>query len=75
MKAMNFQYDIPSLSIEYFKDHYVLLFDLTSMHDATESFFPYPELVEEPPRLEVNSIVPLEGLQNSLYSFVTKFPS
>ena len=35
MKAMNFQDDIPSIPIDIFKDHYVLVFDLTSMHDAT----------------------------------------
>ena len=36
MKAMNFQDDIPSIPIDGFKDHYVLVFDLTSMQDATE---------------------------------------
>ena len=35
MKSMNFQDDIPSIPIDYFKDHYVLVFDLTSMQDAT----------------------------------------
>ena len=38
MKAMNFQDDIPSIRIDKFKDHYVLVFDLTSMQDATENF-------------------------------------
>ena len=38
MKAMNFQYDIPSISTDNFKVHYVIVFDLTSMDDATESF-------------------------------------
>ena len=28
---MNFQDDIPSIPIDNFKDHYVLVFDLTSM--------------------------------------------
>ena len=37
VKAMNFQDDIPSIPIENFKDHYVLVFDLTSMQDATEN--------------------------------------
>ena len=37
MKAMNFQDDIPSIPIDDFKDHYVLVFDLTSMQDATEN--------------------------------------
>ena len=38
MKAMNFQDDIPSIPIDNFKDHYVLVFDLTSMQDVTEIF-------------------------------------
>ena len=53
MKAMNFQDDIPSIPIDDFKDHYVLVFDLTSMQDATENCH-YPELVGEPLRLELN---------------------
>ena len=44
MKAMIFQDDIPSIPIDDFKDHYVLVFDLTSMQDATENCH-YPELV------------------------------
>ena len=35
-KAMNFQDNIPSLPVDNFKDHYILVFDLTSMQDATE---------------------------------------
>ena len=35
MKAMNFQADIPSFPIGTFKNHYLLVFDLTSMQDAT----------------------------------------
>ena len=42
-----------------FKDHYVLVFDMTSMQDATEIFHS-PELVGEPPRLELNFTFPLE---------------
>ena len=53
MKAMNFQDDIPSIPLDDFKDHYVLVFDLTSMQDATEICH-YPELVGEPLRLELN---------------------
>ena len=52
-KAMNFQDDIPSNPIDDFKDHYVLVFDLISMQDATENC-QYPELVGEPLRLELN---------------------
>ena len=59
MKAMNFQDDFPSIPIENFKDHYVLVFDLTSMQDATENCH-YPELVGEPLRLELNFTFPLE---------------
>ena len=38
MKAMNFQDDVPSIPIDDCKGHYVLVFDLTSMQDATENF-------------------------------------
>ena len=61
MKAMNFQDDIPSIPIDDFKDHYVLVFDLTSMQDATENCH-YPELVGEPLRLELNFTIPLENV-------------
>ena len=59
MKAMNFQDDIPSIPIDDFKDHYVLMFDLTSMQDATENCH-YHEHVGEPLRLELNFTFPLE---------------
>ena len=59
MKTMNFQDDIPLIPIDNFKDHYVLVFDMTSMQDATEKCH-YPELVGEPLRLELNFIFPLE---------------
>ena len=36
MKTMNFQDDIPSIPIDIFKDHYVLVFELNSIKDATE---------------------------------------
>ena len=36
-KVMNFQDDIPTVPTDNFKDHYVLVFDLTSMQDATEN--------------------------------------
>ena len=61
MKAMNFQDDIPSIPIDDFKDHYVLVFDLTSIQDATENCH-YPELVGEPLRLELNFTNPLENV-------------
>ena len=61
MKAMNFPDDIPSIPIDDFKDHYVLLFDLTSMLDVTEKC-QYPEHVGEPLRLELNFTHPLENV-------------
>ena len=60
MKAMNFQDDIPSIPIDDFKDHYVLVYDLTSMQDATEKCH-YSELVVEPLRLELFFTNPLEN--------------
>ena len=59
MKAMNFKDDIASIPIDNFKDHYVLVFDLTSMQDATENCL-YPEPVGEPLRLELDFTSPLE---------------
>ena len=59
MKAMNFQDDNPSIPIDNLKDHYVLVFDLTSMQDAIEKCH-YSEKVGEPPRLELISTFPLE---------------
>ena len=61
MKAMNFQDDIPSMPVDNCKDHYVLVFDLTSMQDATEHCH-YPELIGEPLRLELNFSSPLENV-------------
>ena len=66
IKAMNFQDDIPSIPIEVFKDHYVLVFHFTSMQDATENCH-YPELVGEQLRLELNFPNLLQTLLNSLY--------
>ena len=36
METMNFQDDIPSFPVDNCEDQYVLVFDLTSMQDATE---------------------------------------
>ena len=41
MKAINFGDDIPRNQIDIFKHHCVLVFDLTSLQDATENC-PYP---------------------------------
>ena len=57
MEAMNFQDDIPSIPIDIFKDHYVLVFDLTSVQDATENCH-YPALVGELLRVVLNFTFP-----------------
>ena len=59
MEAMNFLGDIPSIPNDNFKDYYVLVFELSSMQDATKNCH-YPELVGEPLRLELNFTFPLE---------------
>ena len=59
MKAMNFRDDIPSNAVDNFKDHFVLVFDLTSMRDATENCH-YSEGVGDPLRLELNFTFTLE---------------
>ena len=37
MKSKNLQDGIPSIPIDIVRDHYVLVFDLTSMQDAIEN--------------------------------------
>ena len=54
-----FRDDFHSTPIDSFENHYVLVFDLTSMQDATENR-PYPEVVGEPLRLELSFTYPLE---------------
>ena len=61
MNAMNFQDDIPSIPIDDFKDHYVLVSDLTSMQGATENCLCL-ELVGEPLRLELTFTHPPENV-------------
>ena len=58
-KSMNFQSELPSISIDNFEDHYVLVFFLTAMQDANENCN-HPELVGEPLRLELNFTYPVE---------------
>ena len=53
MIEMSFQDDIRSISTDNFKNQYVLVFDLTSMQDATVECH-YPTVVREPLRLELN---------------------
>ena len=52
MKAMNFNEKIPALPNDFFTDHYVLVFDLTSLQDAGEGVH-YTELSAEILRLEM----------------------
>ena len=59
MKAKNFEDDIPSISIDNSENHYLLVFDLSSMQDATENCHD-PELVGEPLRLELNFTFPAD---------------
>ena len=59
MKAKKFQDDIHSHPIDLFKDDFVIVFDSTSMQDATENCH-YPELFGEPLGLELNFNFPLE---------------
>ena len=59
MKTINCRHAIPSIPINNFKDHYVLVFDLTLMQDATENCHQL-QLVGEPLRLELNFTFPLE---------------
>ena len=58
---MNFQFVVPSISIDNVKQHCVLGFDLTSMQDATEGCN-NPEKVGEPLRLEFKLAFPLEHI-------------
>ena len=60
MKAVNFQDDIPSIPNENFQDHYVIVFDWTSMQDTENC--QYPEFVGDPLTLELNFTFPLEHI-------------
>ena len=59
INSMNFQDDILSIPIDNFEEDYVLVFDVTSIQDATENCH-YPEPVGEPLRLDLNFELPLE---------------
>ena len=56
---MNFQDDIHSIPIDKFKKDYEVVFDLTSLQDATENVH-NPELAGEPMRMELIFTLPLE---------------
>ena len=57
--AVNFQDYVPSIRIDNFKDHFVLVFHLASMEDATGNCH-CAELVREQLRLELNFAFPLQ---------------
>ena len=65
MKAMDFQDDIPSIPIDDLNDQNVLVFDLTSMQDATEKCH-YLEFVGEPLRLELIFTHSLENVSEHI---------
>ena len=56
---MQFSEDFPALHMEDFQNHYILVFDLTSLQDAAEQLH-YPELTGESLRLELFFEFPLE---------------
>ena len=56
-KALQFNEDFPALPIENFQNHYIFVFDLTSLQDAAEQLH-YPELSGERLRLEMFSKIP-----------------
>ena len=60
IKAMQFasHEDFPALLMEDFQNHYILVFDLTSLQDAAEQLH-YPELSGESLRLEMFFQFPL----------------
>ena len=57
---MNFKDEIPSFRIDFFKDYFVLVFDLTSMQDVTEKCRNAKLL-----RLELNFYLALEHVAES----------
>ena len=59
MKAMQLNENLPALPMEDFQNHYILVFDLTSLQDAAEQLH-YPELSGESLRLEMFFKFPLE---------------
>ena len=59
VKAVKYEDDIPSVFIDNFKNHYVLVLDLTSKQGVTQDCHD-PELVGEPLRLGQSLTFPLE---------------
>ena len=58
-KVWNSQCDNHSISIDNFNEHYIIVFDFTSMQDITKSCH-YPEKFDEPLSLELNFNFDLE---------------
>ena len=56
---MSFQHELSSIYIDTFKHHYVLVFDFTSMQDATDNCG-YPEFVGKLLRLKLIFSFPLD---------------
>ena len=65
MKAMQFNEDFPALPMEDFQNHYILVFDLTSLQDAAEQLH-YPELSGESLRLKLIFQFPLEQVTEAI---------
>lgn len=52
MKAMKFNDETPCIPFEDFQDHFILVFDLTSLQDAGDQIY-YPETIGSSLRLEL----------------------
>ena len=59
---MNFNEEIPALPNNLFQNHYVLVFDLTSLQDAGEKIH-HPELSGESIRIEIFFDRPLRNMK------------
>ena len=66
MKAMNFNEKIPALPNDFFTDHYVLVFDLTSLKMLVKNVH-YPELSGESLRLEMFFERPLTNVTELIF--------
>ena len=58
---MQLNEDFPALPLEDFQNHFILVFDMTSLHGAAEQLR-YPELSGECLRLEMFFQFPLEQI-------------
>ena len=53
LKSLNFEQDGPGISLAQFRNHYILVFDLTSTLQADADLY-YPEIVGGAIRIELN---------------------